>query len=112
MKERCPTCGRLYAKSRRTKYSTQEERRAASRAAHEANARRRAGHDQALQLPDVFGSRDVGEALRRVGRHWSDLAAVINRGLRFGWLEEVEPRYTKGGRVIRQYRRATELGAR
>lgn len=107
--ERCPTCGRSYPKKRsQPKYRTHAERLAAVHVAIKATTDARAERDRQEILPLLpltFRSRDVGEALRKVGRHWSEHLAVLNRLVARGWivLEGLDP---DDRRMVRVWRKA------
>ena len=63
------------------------------------------------QLPPVFTASDVGEACRRIGRHWSALQGVLTRLERAGYIVLTEPTW-HGQRKARQWRKVDppELG--
>lgn len=108
--DRCPCCGRAYPKAGRPKYATHEERKAGAKAAREATVRRHFERDAAVRakLPNVFGTRDIGEACVAVGRHWSDFQAVLQRGLKFGAFEQIDS--VPAGRVFhRRFMKVPEV---
>lgn len=86
-RERCPCCGRLKpATPFVRKFATAEERWAHLRRVHAESTRQRMERDRPMWalVPNVFASRDVGRAMRQVGRHWSELQGAIGRAIRFG----------------------------
>jgi hypothetical protein len=108
----CPHCGgelpRAAAKFT-PKYPTAEARRAALVLGYKAATDRRAERDRAQVYPLLrkhkagFGSGDVGEALRAVGRLYSENSAVLMRGVDRGWIRLVGER-RRGRRLVRAWR--------
>ena len=110
---RCPHCGRPMKDA--PKYADPVAREQGRRATLRANVERRARQDlRAWALvPTRFYTRDVGEALRCVGRNWSEFQAMMNRAMARGWIgldapsAEGVPRRWVQTRVLRKAIRAT-----
>lgn len=112
MTNHCPTCGRPFKPQE--PLLSPEARAEARRAKFAEGVFKRATQDLNLlrtRLREPFTLGDVGRALMREGRHYSECNAVIGRFLRLHWITlERYSRPSAPTRMFNRYRWDRTLG--
>lgn len=74
------------------------------------NVERRAQRDLTAwaHVPELFVARQVGEAMRAAGRHWSEHQGAMGRAERLGWVALVA-RVMIGRRECKLWRKTAKL---
>lgn len=106
---KCPTCGNVWPVAPAASAAA-DARQAAHRAKIAQLVEQRAQRDLTAwtHVPELFVARQVGEAMRAAGRHWSEHQGAMGRAERLGWVALVA-RVMIGRRECKLWRKTAKL---